>query len=383
MNVDFWILKLSEKVYNQGKNSFFENVEYIKIPSSITYNQIFKLLFLIEHTYDNFYDDGTIIIKKITAKQISHILTYLFGYEIISKEIISKENIVKEYENNRIKNIELAYLTRELATFINMKRNNEESSHYSKQLMFFGLDNINEILDGDKYYYYRLHESNPFIKIAGEKEPLIFRDVNKIKDAITYVLKKVKHPENISVYQQHLKKDVVCLMESLKGKKYYVVMNNGDVINFYNKICYIHILYSNKYRREASKTGIIKYPFYSPVEGSKKLKIEELIFLLNKIYGYKTLDEGEVEKINKGAIKGYYGCIHPAIQVIFSGNLNQSILTWYRNSNIKDYARPNVSRIILERQIELAPDNKKQYYLKKLNEIEENSEPEEIILSAL
>lgn len=379
MNFDFWILRLSGNIYTQHKRILIQDEKsvYIKIPSNITYNQIFKLLLLIRHTYENIYDDGTIIIKKITEKQVSHILNYLFGYEIISKK-----GITNEYGDNRIKKISLSYLESESAELRVIKNKDEDGYNHCTTKEFFEIDNIDVLLDGDKYFYYRLQESHPFIKIEGEKEPLVFRDVNKIKEAISYVLNEFKHPEDIHIFDKILKKDVVCLMESLKGKKYYIVMDKGEGKDFYTKLSYIHILYSNKYRRDASETGLIKYPFYTPVEGNKKLKIEELIFLLDKIYGYKTLEEDEVEILNKGAHQGYYGYIHHGVEVHFSGSIDKSIRAW-RHNIVRDYARPNVSRIILERQLELAPDNKKEYYSKKLKQIEERQEPEEIILSVI
>lgn len=66
IDLDFWILKLSDTTYYKRGYAFSETkkAEYVSIPSSITYNQIFKLLFLIRYVYDNMFDDGTIIIKK-------------------------------------------------------------------------------------------------------------------------------------------------------------------------------------------------------------------------------------------------------------------------------------------------------------------------------
>jgi len=378
INLDFWILRLSDTAYYKRGYAFKrKKAEYVSIPSSITYNQIFKLLFLIRHVYDNMFDDGTIIIKKITTKQIANILNYIFGYEILSEE-----NIINEKENNRIKNIVLSYLEYELSSIFNNSNNDENEHNYVKSNSFFGIDNIDEILDGDKYFYYRLQENHPFVKVDGEKEPLIFRDINKIKEAIKYTLKEIKHPEKMNVYDRNLKKDVICLMKSLKGEKHYIIMNKGEAKNFYNKLSYINILSSNKYRKIASKIGSIKYPLYVPINGNKTLDIKEVIFLLNKIYGYKELKENEIKILNEEAYKGYYGYIHPEVEIHFIGSLNQSIQA-LRYDTIDDYSRPNVSRTILERQIELAPESKKKYFSKKLQELKENEEPEHLIISAL
>lgn len=379
IDLDFWILKLSDTTYYKRGYAFSETkkAEYVNIPSSITYNQIFKLLFLIRYVYDNMFDDGTIIIKKITTKQIAHILNYIFGYEILSEE-----NIINEKENNRIKNIVLSYLEYELSSIFNNRNNDENEHNYVKSNSFFGIDNIDEILDGDKYFYYRLQENHPFVKVDGEKEPLIFRDINKIKEAIKYTLKEIKHPEKMNVYDRSLKKDVICLMKSLKGEKHYIIMNKGEAKNFYNKLSYINILSSNKYRKIASKIGSIEYPLYVPVNGNKTLDIKEVIFLLNKIYGYKELKEDEIKILNDEAYKGYYGYIHPEVEIHFVGTLNQSIQALRYNA-IDDYSRPNVSRTILERQVELAPESKKKYFSKKLQELKENEEPEHLIISAL
>lgn len=377
INLDFWILRLSDINYYQRRHAFNETkkIEYMNIPSNITYNQVFKLLFLIRYVYDNVFDDGTIIIKKLTTEQISHILNYIFGYKILFKE-----NIVNENENNRVKNISLSYLDDELSYLLSNSHNYDDENHFVKKNSFFGIDNIDEILDGDKYFYYRIQESHPFVKIDGEKEPLIFRDVEKIKEAIKYVLKNIKHPENINIYDRILKKDVICFMKSLKGKKHYIVMDKGESKNFYNKVAYINILNNNKYRKEVSKVCDIKYPSYVPVNGNKNLEIEEIIFLLDKIYGYYELNENEIEILNKGAYKGYYGYIHPEVDIVFTGNLNKSIEA-LRYNVMDDYARPNVSKLILERQIELALESKKEHFYKKLQEIKASDEPERIITS--
>lgn len=135
IDLDFWILKLSDTTYYKRGYAFSETkkAEYVNIPSSITYNQIFKLLFLIRYVYDNMFDDGTIIIKKITTKQIAHILNYIFGYEILSEE-----NIINEKENNRIKNIVLSYLEYELSSIFNNRNNDENEHNYVKSNSFSG-----------------------------------------------------------------------------------------------------------------------------------------------------------------------------------------------------------------------------------------------------
>ena len=148
INLDFWILRLCDSTRMSNDHPFAEDkkVEYVRIPSNLTYNQIFKTIFLIVYLYDNEFEDGEMFVKEITAKQIAYIFKYIFNYEILDKKTLSIED---ESDNNRIKNIVLSYINNEAE--INIPYDKRKSS-------LNGIENIEEILDKNKYFYFRIAE---------------------------------------------------------------------------------------------------------------------------------------------------------------------------------------------------------------------------------
>lgn len=372
INLDFWILRLCDSTRMSNDHPFAEDkkVEYVRIPSNLTYNQIFKTIFLIVYLYDNEFEDGEMFVKEITAKQIAYIFKYIFNYEILDKKTLSIED---ESDNNRIKNLVLSYINNEAE--INIPYDKRKSS-------LNGIENIEEILDKNKYFYFRIAENRPYTCYNDENEPLVFRDTNKIKEAIKYVIDNHIENEINNISQKKLKKDIVCLKKTKNGEKFYFAMNKGEGSDFIIKLLYISILYENKYRKKSCEKGIRKYPLYRPIDGDNKIKLEEMVYLINKIYGYKLLSEKEIELLNKGANKRYYNGIHH--EVYHCSLVSTKSCYWHLcNKEEKYYVRPNVSRIILERQIEIAPENKKEYFIEKLRQIEESEDPECLDFSIL
>lgn len=105
-------------------------------------------------------------------------------------------------------------------------------------------------------------------------------------------------------------------------------------------------------------------------------------YFLSKIYGYKILNKEEIQILNKKADKNYNNGKHEHVLEHCVLNAKGSY-DYLENKDQKNYARPNVSKIILERQIEKAPENKKEYYIKKLNKLKKIDGPEYLKLSAL
>ena len=371
----YWILRIidSESINQDyphnftSYNNFEESTrnEYIEIPINISYNQIFKLLFLIKHIHDNEFENGDLFIEELTSIQVVHLMKRIFGYEIITNRNISKDN-------NNVKNIALFHFT------------DEKMSIKNKQVDYFD-NGIEKFLNECKYFYDRWSIDRIYIRDDKENEPLLFKDINRIRKELKKIIdERIDSYEN-RTFNNILKKDIVSIYHHRikdKEKHVYIVLDKDEQRYITEKIIYISILNDNFYRRKATQEGLAEYPSYSPVNGNINLTPEEMSYFLNKIYGYKILNKEEIQILNKKADKNYNNGKHEHVLEHCVLNAKGSY-NYLENKDQKNYARPNVSKIILERQIEKAPENKKEYYIKKLNKLKKIDGAEYLKLSAL
>lgn len=371
----YWILRIidSESINQDYPHNFtsynnFEKSkrnEYIKIPINISYNQIFKLLFLIKHIHDNEFENGDLFIEELTSIQVVHLMKRIFGYEIITNRNISKDN-------NNVKNIALFHFT------------DEKMSIKNKYVDYFD-NGIEKFLNECKYFYDRWGIDRIYIRDDKENEPLLFKDINKIRKELKKIIDEGIDSYENRTFNNILKKDIVSIYHHRikdKEKHVYIVLDKDEQRYITEKIIYISILNDNFYRRKATQEGLAEYPSYSPVNGNINLTPEEMSYFLSKIYGYKILNKEEIQILNKKADKNYNNGKHEHVLEHCVLNAKGSY-DYLENKDQKNYARPNVSKIILERQIEKAPENKKEYYIKKLNKLKKIDGPEYLKLSAL
>lgn len=371
----YWILRIidSESINQDYPHNFtsynnFEKSkrnEYIKIPINISYNQIFKLLFLIKHIHDNEFENGDLFIEELTSIQVVHLMKRIFGYEIITNRNISKDN-------NNVKNIALFHFT------------DEKMSIKNKYVDYFD-NGIEKFLNECKYFYDRWGIDRIYIRDDKENEPLLFKDINRIRKELKKIIDEGIDSYENRTFNNILKKDIVYIYHHRikdKEKHVYIVLDKDEQRYITEKIIYISILNDNFYRRKATQEGLAEYPSYSPVNGNINLTPEEMSYFLSKIYGYKILNKEEIQILNKKADKNYNNGKHEHVLEHCVLNAKGSY-DYLENKDQKNYARPNVSKIILERQIEKAPENKKEYYIKKLNKLKKIDGPEYLKLSAL
>ncbi|EPP7233555.1 hypothetical protein ACTOJ1_000460 [Shigella flexneri] len=371
----YWILRIidSESINQDYPHNFtsynnFEKSkrnEYIKIPINISYNQIFKLLFLIKHIHDNEFENGDLFIEELTSIQVVHLMKRIFGYEIITNRNISKDN-------NNVKNIALFHFT------------DEKMSIKNKYVDYFD-NGIEKFLNECKYFYDRWGIDRIYIRDDKENEPLLFKDINRIRKELKKIIDEGIDSYENRTFNNILKKDIVSIYHHRikdKEKHVYIVLDKDEQRYITEKIIYISILNDNFYRRKATQEGLAEYPSYSPVNGNINLTPEEMSYFLSKIYGYKILNKEEIQILNKKADKNYNNGKHEHVLEHCVLNAKGSY-DYLENKDQKNYARPNVSKIILERQIEKAPENKKEYYIKKLNKLKKIDGPEYLKLSAL
>lgn len=371
----YWILRIidSESINQDYPHNFtsynnFEKSkrnEYIKIPINISYNQIFKLLFLIKHIHDNEFENGDLFIEELTSIQVVHLMKRIFGYEIITNRNISKDN-------NNVKNIALFHFT------------DEKMSIKNKYVDYFD-NGIEKFLNECKYFYDRWGIDRIYIRDDKENEPLLFKDINRIRKELKKIIDEEIDSYENRTFNNILKKDIVSIYHHRikdKEKHVYIVLDKDEQRYITEKIIYISILNDNFYRRKATQEGLAEYPSYSPVNGNINLTPEEMSYFLSKIYGYKILNKEEIQILNKKADKNYNNGKHEHVLEHCVLNAKGSY-DYLENKDQKNYARPNVSKIILERQIEKAPENKKEYYIKKLNKLKKIDGPEYLKLSAL
>lgn len=371
----YWILRIidSESINQDYPHNFtsynnFEKSkrnEYIKIPINISYNQIFKLLFLIKHIHDNEFENGDLFIEELTSIQVVNLMKRIFGYEIITNRNISKDN-------NNVKNIALFHFT------------DEKMSIKNKYVDYFD-NGIEKFLNECKYFYDRWGIDRIYIRDDKENEPLLFKDINRIRKELKKIIDEEIDSYENRTFNNILKKDIVSIYHHRikdKEKHVYIVLDKDEQRYITEKIIYISILNDNFYRRKATQEGLAEYPSYSPVNGNINLTPEEMSYFLSKIYGYKILNKEEIQILNKKADKNYNNGKHEHVLEHCVLNAKGSY-DYLENKDQKNYARPNVSKIILERQIEKAPENKKEYYIKKLNKLKKIDGPEYLKLSAL
>lgn len=371
----YWILRIidNESINQDYPHNFtsynnFEKSkrnEYIKIPINISYNQIFKLLFLIKHIHDNEFENGDLFIEELTSIQVVHLMKRIFGYEIITNRNISKDN-------NNVKNIALFHFT------------DEKMSIKNKYVDYFD-NGIEKFLNECKYFYDRWGIDRIYIRDDKENEPLLFKDINRIRKELKKIIDEGIDSYENRTFNNILKKDIVSIYHHRikdKEKHVYIVLDKDEQRYITEKIIYISILNDNFYRRKATQEGLAEYPSYSPVNGNINLTPEEMSYFLSKIYGYKILNKEEIQILNKKADKNYNNGKHEHVLEHCVLNAKGSY-DYLENKDQKNYARPNVSKIILERQIEKAPENKKEYYIKKLNKFKKIDGPEYLKLSAL
>lgn len=371
----YWILRIidNESINQDYPHNFtsynnFEKSkrnEYIKIPINISYNQIFKLLFLIKHIHDNEFENGDLFIEELTSIQVVHLMKRIFGYEIITNRNISKDN-------NNVKNIALFHFT------------DEKMSIKNKYVDYFD-NGIEKFLNECKYFYDRWGIDRIYIRDDKENEPLLFKDINRIRKELKKIIDEGIDSYENRTFNNILKKDIVSIYHHRikdKEKHVYIVLDKDEQRYITEKIIYISILNDNFYRRKATQEGLAEYPSYSPVNGNINLTPEEMSYFLSKIYGYKILNKEEIQILNKKADKNYNNGKHEHVLEHCVLNAKGSY-DYLENKDQKNYARPNVSKIILERQIEKAPENKKEYYIKKLNKLKKIDGPEYLKLSAL
>lgn len=373
----YWILRILDneslyqdypyeiKDYNNFENS--KRNEYLKIPINISYNQMFKLLFLIKHIHDDEFENGDLFKEELTSIQVANLIKRIFGYEIVTEQ--NKDN---QKENNNIKNIALFHFTRE-------KRNikNNLGNYFD--------NGIEKFLNECKYFYDRWGIGSIYIRDNKENEPLLFKDEKRIRKELKKIIDEEIDSYDNRICNKILKKDVVSIYHHRikdKEKHVYVALDKDEQRYITEKIIYISVLNDNFYRRRTTQEGFAEYPSYSPINGNINLTPEEIAYFLNKIYGYKILNKEQVNFLNEKADKNYNNGKHS--DVLEHCVLNAKGAYYYlENKNQNNYAMPNVSKIILERQIEQAPENKKEYYIKKLNKLKIIDGPEYLNLSVL
>lgn len=374
----YWILRIldNESLYQDYPYEIkdynnFENCkrnEYLKIPINISYNQMFKLLFLIKHIHDDEFENGDLFKEELTSIQVVNLIKRIFSYEIVTEQYINKDN----QKDNNIKNIALYYFTR------------EKNSIKLKQLDYFD-NGIEKFLNECKYFYDRWGTDSIYIRDNKENEPLLFKDTNRIRKELKKIIDEEIDSYDNRIFNKILKKDVVSIYHHRikdKEKHVYVALDKDEQRYITEKIIYISILNDNFYRRKATQEGLAEYPSYSPVNDNINLTPEEMSYFLSKIYGYKILNKEQIQILNKKADKNYNNGKHDHVLEHCVLNAKGSY-DYLENKDQKNYARPNVSKIILERQIEKAPENKKEYYIKKLNKLKKIDGPEYLKLSAL
>lgn len=371
----YWILRIIDnesiyqnspyeiKDYNNFENS--KRSKYLKIPISISYNQIFKLLFLIKYIHDNEFENGYLFTEELTSIQVVHLMKRIFDYEIVTEKNMDNND-------NNIKNIALFH-------FIIEQRNIKFN-----QIDYFN-DGIEKFLNECKYFYNRWSIDSIYIRDDKENEPLLFKDKNRIRKELKKIIDEEIDSYENRTFNNILKKDVVSLYHHRikdKEKHVYIVLDKDEQRYITEKIIYISILNDNFYRRKATQEGLAEYPSYSPINGNVNLTPEEMSYFLSKIYGYKILSKEQIQILNKKADKNYNNGKHD--HVLEHCVLNaKGAYDYLENKDQKNYARPNVSKIILERQIEKSPENKKEYYIKKLNKLKKIDGPEYLKLSVL
>lgn len=272
-NTDYWILKLRENGISPKNNIYF------KIPSNITYNEIFKNITNIIEIYDNnFKLKDEIYSDYITLEQIKNIVLSLFDYTAIEPINMLRDD--NEY-NNRLKVMDLSNINGRETGRINIEKYINTEVIKNNNIYFNRIDGKAEIIDKS--------DNAPL-------EYVFFPDESIIKNEIHKVIKKTKckfDKYNIVANGKLIRliigeeKDIYVRDEESVKKldEFFLLAPLNEGTN--NIFCYM-IYIIGIYRNLTSKT--IKAPLMQ--------------LLLNKIFGLKILSKND--KISRKVIASEY-----------------------------------------------------------------------------
>ena len=260
-NLNYWILKLTE----HGVSS--RNHIYFKIPSNITYNEIFKnIINIIEIYNNNFKLNDEIYSDYITIEQIKHIVISLFNYEIIEpKNMLRDDN---EY-NNRIKIMNLSNI-RGRETGNRVEKYIDMDLIKNSDIYFNRIDGQEEVREKD--------ESNPI-------EDIVFPDEDIIQNKIYKVVREIKNKFD--------KYEIIAngrLIRIILGKEQDLFFPKEEYIKGLNELFLLAPSIESSHSIFCYMVYIIE--IYKNLT-SKTIKAPMLQLLLNKLFGLKILSKND------------------------------------------------------------------------------------------
>lgn len=260
-DLNYWILKLTE----HGVSS--RNHIYFKIPSNITYNEIFKnIINIIEIYNNNFKLNDEIYRDYITIKQIKNIVINLFNYEIIEpKNMLRDDNAY----NNRVKIMNLSNI-KGRETGERVEKYIDINLIKNINIYFNRIDEKAEVREGD--------ESNPI-------ENVVFPDEDIIKDEINKVIKEIKNKFD--------KYEIIAngrLIRIIIGKEQDLCFSKEEYVKEINELFLLAPYREGTHNIFCYMVYIIE--IYKNLT-SRTIKAPMMQLLLNKLFGLKILSKND------------------------------------------------------------------------------------------
>lgn len=260
-NLNYWILKLTEHGVSSRNNIYF------KIPSNITYNEIFRNIINIIKIYNNnFKLNDEVYSDYITIEQIKNIVINLFNYKIIEpKNMLRDDNAY----NNRIKIMNLSNI-KGRETGERVKKYIDMDLIKNSNIYFNRIDEKAEVREGD--------ESNPI-------ENVVFPDEDIIKDEINKVIKEIKNKFD--------KYEIIAngrLIRIIIGKEQDLCFSKEEYVKEINELFLLAPYSEGTHNIFCYMVYIIE--IYKNLT-SRTIKAPMLQLLLNKLFGLKILSKND------------------------------------------------------------------------------------------
>ena len=260
-NLNYWILKLTEHRVSSRNHIYF------KIPSNITYNEIFKnIINIIEIYNNNFKLNDEIYSDYITLEQIKNIVISLFNYEIIEPiNMLRNDNAY----NNRIKIMNLSNI-KERETGKGVEKYIDIETIKNSNIYFNRIYEKAEIRERD--------DSNPM-------EDIVFPDEDIIKNKINKVIKEIKNKFD--------KYEIIAngrLIRIIIGKEQDLFFSKEEYVKELNELFLLAPSTEGTYNIFCYMVYIME--IYKNLT-SKTIKAPLLQLLLNKLFELKILSKND------------------------------------------------------------------------------------------
>lgn len=304
-DVSYWILKLTgwDEWINKGYSP-----EYLKIPSSISYDELFKVIYNIILSYKNeMIRDGFFHrLSFMTMNQVVFLLSKTYNYEILDKKKFSE---TEDDYNNRIKIFNLRFF-RYLDSRIKDGLLTYDDMLYRNTIRYNRYNSIGEI--------FSLHKQDEKVN-ANIFEGL---EILKNKDMLTNILDKsitrpLKRQVNLLVLSKNkIEKNQECIFDS----EYKVIYGS---MNFLSGI--VNETYNMKYVVE----DLLYIYYYNFPDKRNDVSIESLSYLMEKLCNMSIIDSSK--KLDEQILKS------PNKKILYLDldNLNRKVST-FKN---KEYSR--------------------------------------------